>query len=371
MRLQVSFITQVLAVIVPFAAAACSSSDAGTPSQPQPQCGDPGVVCDDAAIDAANDSTDPQDGASEAAITPDAAPEANAPDAAQEAGPAPALDCSKIVSGLNDGFSIDGVNRAFLLDVPADAATAGPLPVVFNWHGLGDSAQNMRQLLSAQVNGPNYKFILVTPEDSAFKVSALGMSVVVDWDAFNADDANREVRLYDEVLSCLQTKYTVDAERVHCAGFSMGSIVCDMLGTLRGGALASVATYSGGYLNDPQNQDPMMSYVVNWPEYTVTNPYAQLFLHGGPTDTYSIGGYITIHFDQYAVHDSTYLGGKGHDNVLCNHGQGHSAPAGFAPANVAKFLSDHPRTAQQSPYRAGGLPSTFPAFCEFVAAPTN
>lgn len=360
MSLRILFATRSLALVIPFALMACSSSD----SDGSPATTDQGDAQSEAADDAADEQSVAPDAADEATV-PDAGPEAGSPDGADDA-TASAFDCSKLTTGKNSGLVIDGIERSFLLDVPDDAATAGPLPVVFNWHGLGDTASNMRTLFSGAVNGPDYKFILVTPEDSAYKLSAMGQSFVLDWDAFTADEKNREVRLYDEVLSCLKTKYSVDPDRVHCAGFSIGSIVCDMIGTLRGDTYASSATYSGGYLNDPDNYDAMMAYVVKWPEYTVANRYAQLFLHGGTQDTYPLGGLITIHFDQYAIHDSAYLGSKGHDNVLCNHGKGHTAPAGFSQANLVKFLADHPRTAQQSPYRSAGLPATFPDYCEFV-----
>jgi len=347
-----------LALIVPFALMACSSSesDGGAGAGGNPAQGD-------AQSEAADDAADEQSlaDAAEEAAQPDGSPEA-----AGDAAP-PAFDCSKLTAGLNSGLVIDGIERSIILDVPDDAATAGPLPVVFNWHGLGDTAKNMQSLLSGAVNGPTYKFILVTPEDSAYKLSAMGNSFTLDWDAFNADDSNREVRLYDEVLSCLKTRYSVDADRIHCTGFSIGSIVCDMIGTLRGDTYASTATYSGGYLNDPDNYNSLMASVVKWPEYAITNRYAQMFLHGDAQDTYALGGLITIHFDQYAIHDSAFLAAKGHDNVLCNHGKGHSAPAGFSQTNLVKFFADHPRTAQQSPYRSG-LPATFPDYCQFVTA---
>lgn len=275
-------------------------------------------------------------------------------------------DCSLVKPGTNSNFYVDGVARTFRLMVPSNLGTT-PLPVIFNWHGLGDTEQNMEGLLSGQVNGADFPFILVTPGDNNYAFAGANL----DWDIFQLSETNQEIRFFDEMLACIQKQYSVDDKHIHTVGFSNGAIVCDMIASLRGEKLGSVLTFSGGYYNDTANMDsPLLAGVIKWPDYNVTNKYAQVFLHGGapagtsPGDTYDLGGQYTVPFYKYAINDSAFLNGKGHDTVLCNHGTGHTAPATFPLSLIPKFFADHGKGVEVSPYRAG-LPAAFPSYCQF------
>ena len=326
-----------LALLALFAAA-CGGSDSNQAD---------GAVQDDAA--AQRDATQDDAAQSDAPLQQDAA-----------------LACSGFQAGHNLNLVVDGLARSFYLDLPTGVETGGPYPVVFNWHGLGDTAANMRQLLSGQVNSASYKFILVTPDDSGYQLAGNN----VNWDVFQVDaTTNREARLFDEVLACLKTKYSVDDNRVHSVGFSLGSILTDMLGDVRGDQLASTLTFSGAYFSNSANTATLgiASSFVSWPAPTTTNKYAQVLLYGGTTDQYDLGGVVTVHFDVLATNDQTYLNGLGHDVILCNHGGGHTAPAtGFGPAQVVEFLKDHPKGTVTSPY-ASALPGDFPNYCAYHA----
>jgi poly(3-hydroxybutyrate) depolymerase len=277
--------------------------------------------------------------------------------------------CAALVEGNNTGFLVDGEERSFILNLPTDAETNGPWPVVFNWHGLGDTAASMSLLISSLVDDPAFPFIGVTPEDTNLQI----LTFTLDWDTFQVDPAtNKEVRLFDEVLACLDARFGVDADRVHSTGFSLGGIVTDMLGATRGDRLASTATYSGAYFSNPDNVTALgvLSSQVSWPAPAHGNSYPQMIMHGGAGDTYSMG-VATLHFDQFAANDQLYLNGMGHDVVLCDHGGGHTAPAaGMYPAQVVQFFRDHPRGTSPSPY-AGGLPPDFSTACVPQPAAAN
>jgi hypothetical protein len=112
----------------------------------------------------------------------------------------------------------------------------------------------------------------------------------------------------------------------------------------------------------------MLAMVVNWPDPTHGNPYAQLMLYGGETDTYDAGLFV-LNIGTASVNDSSYLNGMGHDVVLCNHGLGHVAPApDMAGSQLVEFFVDHPRGTAESPYVSDGLPSDFADYCELQPA---
>jgi predicted esterase len=276
------------------------------------------------------------------------------------------VTCETIHAGLNCGFPVGDLTRDFWLDLPAGVEDGGPWPVVFSWHGLGDNAQNFHNLVAGQVNNAAMPFIGVTPEDTNFTLSVpLAGDFPVDWEVFQVNEGNREVALFDTLLECLDERFGVDPERVHSMGFSLGSIVTDMLATLRGEQLASVATYSGIYWNNPANVGTLLGMVVSWPAYAVENRYAQLFLHGGTADLYDMS-VIQLHFDQAAVNDSTMLRGLGHDTILCDHGLGHTVPSGMYADKIVEFFADHPLGTEVSPYNDDGLPGDFADYCAFL-----
>jgi poly(3-hydroxybutyrate) depolymerase len=334
-------------------------------------CGD-----DSAGSDVGNDTPDVADvvdtGAdADADVAPDAADDAAGPDAEADAdaeaeSDVPALTCDDLAEGWNRGLPAGGLSRDFILDLPADVETGGPWPVVFSFHGLGDTADNMRTLLSSAVDNATFPFILVTPEDTDFMLAGL---MSIDWEVGTVTADNREAAMFDAILACLESRWGVDENHVHVVGFSMGGFVADALGTVRGEQLASTITYSGAYGNDSTNLAGlgMLTSFIVWPAYETVNRYAQVLLHGGTTDTYN-AMVATMHFDTFAANDSAFLGGLGHDTFVCNHGGGHTVPvATFGANQIVEFFRDHPLGTVASPY-ASGLPADWPAYCSYVPA---
>ena len=269
------------------------------------------------------------------------------------------LSCD-LVEGLNSDFLVDGEARRFYLALPEGE---GPHPVIFNWHGYTDTAANMHSFLSPYINSETYAFILVTPEDTSLEpLSGL------DWEILTTTTANKEAALFDAIMECLDSEYLVDWDRLHSVGVSAGGIMTDLLGTLRGDVLASVISFSGGYLGNPANANQTMN-MVSWPDFTGSHPYAQLFTHGGVTDTFDLS-VVTIHFDQMAANDVIYLNDRGHDTIICDHGTGHDVPEALRGTAVLEFLRDHPYNVTDSPY-AEGLPESFPDYCEFSEKTTE
>ncbi len=222
-----------------------------------------------------------------------------------------------------------------------------------------------------------HRFILITPEDTNYMV--MGM-MNIDWDVMDIGviDDNIEIKLFDAVLACLESRWGVDENAIHVVGFSMGGFVTDLLGVTRGGQLASIATYSGAYGSNSSNTSAFGSLgsQVNWPDPVHTRLYPQLLLHGGTYDSYN-AGLATLQFDTFATNDVAYLNGLGHDAIICNHdigqysqpGEGHTVPFGanhLEPTDVVTFFKDHPKPIVGSPY-SSGLPAGWPAYCVFSA----
>ena len=289
-------------------------------------------------------------------------------DAGTDGGTADPITCADFAEGWNEGFAVDGLPRGFFLDLPEGVDEGGPWPVVFSWKGIYNDVVEYRGKIAALVDNETMPFIGVTPEDSDYTL--LG-TVLTDWQVEDADpETNREARLFDEILACLDERWGVDPDHVHSIGMSLGAIVTDMLGVVRGDAIASIATYSGAYGSNPALQDDwpsMLASLVSWPALDHDNTYTQLFLYGGDEDVYTWdeGGGAEIPFNLSTPHDVEYLNGLGRDAVLCNHGQGHEIPGDqYDAVNIVAFFAAHPLGTYESPY-ADGLPASFPDTCAF------
>jgi len=340
-----------------------------------------GAACgdgDDAQTDPSGGSTAvaPASGTNEADTAADETTTSGTPDtgATGETSTGAEQDdnCAALAEGLVTDFMVGDTARAFVLNLPDGVEQGGPWAVVFNWHGLGDTAQNMAGLVSPHVNHPDMPFIAVTPEDTDVELAIpLLAGQSMDWDVFNVSArANLEVALFDEVLACLDDRYGVDPMHVHSMGFSLGGVTTDMLVSQRSDRIASVATYSGGYWNNEVNVGGLLGSVVTWPEFDVETQYAQLFMHGGRNDLFDLS-VLQLHFDQYAVADSLFLNERGHDTVICDHGAGHSASApGMGADRFIEFFAAHPHGTTESPY-ASGLPASFADYCAFGGKTTE
>ncbi|HPQ68580.1 MAG TPA: hypothetical protein PKW95_05595 [bacterium] len=265
----------------------------------------------------------------------------------------PPPGCDTLQAGWNTGYTVDGVQRAFYLDLPQGVFDSWPWPVVFNWHGYGDTAANMRTLFSSYINNEYMPFILVTIEDTG---------MLLDWDIFNAmDPNNREIRLFDELLAELDTCYGIDPERVYTTGFSLGSAIACMMGLMRNETVAAVAGCSGGYASNPENVIPYS--ITNWPDMDGVynqNRYVEVRLHGGVLDN------MILPFGQYGHNDIGFLNEHGHDAIDCVHNSIHNMGFMFMnPENFIEFFYDHPRGTVDSPYATDGLPDSFPDICTF------
>jgi len=326
--------------------AACGGDDNNDDSADDDD--DSGIDDDDAVDDDAADDDAADDDAADDDLTDDDTEPAD-DDSADDDDLTPPPGCDTLQDGWNTGFMVDGVARAFYIDLPAGAEESYPWPVVFNWHGFGDTAANMRTLIEGLVDNPDMPFIGITPEDS---------NLLFDWDIMDATDPNnRELRLFDELLAEVDKCWGVDRDRIYTMGFSFGGGICDMLGVLRGDIIASIATCSGVYGSDPENVIPYA--VANWPELTTENKYVEFRLHGGILDN------MILPFGKYGENDKTYLNENGHDYIDCIHPYIHNM--GFlymGPETFIEFFNDHPYGTTTSPY-AEDMPADYPKTCTY------
>lgn len=133
-----------------------------------------------------------------------------------------------------ESLTVGGQAREFRLVVPPGTDGAKPLPLVFVFHGLGDSKENICRYSGFEALAPKKGFIAVFPD-------ALNKR----WNLKPADD-NEDVKYFDALYEHVTTKYNVDLRRVYLTGMSMGGYISNCLASQRSDKVAAIAPHSGG-----------------------------------------------------------------------------------------------------------------------------
>lgn len=259
---------------------------------------------------------------------------------------------------LNAGFRTGSQSRAFYLLVPRDYSPTRRYPVLFSWHWLAGSAQQMIREGQLEEAVNQLGIIAVVPEALS---NDAGLVFGFDWPFIEADGQAAELQFFDDMLACVTRQYSVDPRRIHAAGVSAGGLWLTYLSTTpRVNWLASIASLSGGL----GQMDPFVS--LQWAAQD--NKYAALVLWGGPND------HFVLDFQAASQRYRDNLRCDHHFVVQCVHDAGHAVPplpvpdGGTRFGAIWQFLLDHPygMGPDQSPYLDGGLPSSMPPWCNIV-----
>jgi predicted esterase len=242
--------------------------------------------------------------------------------------------CPDVAVGVNMLSSCEE-DRIFRVFAPDDMETDETLPLIFLWHGLGSDPDALldRSLLAEQVN--ERRFVLVVPSSRALPV---------EWDQLGQGD-NPDLAFFDDMVTCVQTAFPVDTNRIYSTGLSAGGLWTTYLGLRRASVIAAIAPMSGGLIVDYVAPERTLPVLVSW---------------GGIEDIA-----VEQDFNTFALALIEDLQAAGHELVTCNHGQGHEWLPSFNPW-VLQFLFDHTLDGSDPPY-AMGLPEVFPDYCRVAS----
>jgi len=206
-----------------------------------------------------------------------------------------------------EGFAAGGAialtsnGKAREVEVIVPASGASGAPVVFVWHPLGGSAQDMIRWLRLRAWADEVGAVVVVPD-------ALSTNLY-EWGFFG--DPTDDLTLYDDLRTCLVQELAVDPGRFSATGMSAGALWTTYLGMHRGETLATILPFSGG------TPEGIMTYE------SPASPMPVLLFHGGEDDIYA-GGLVDFYDATFAFADS--LVADGHFVVMCDHGMGHTLP---------------------------------------------
>ena len=163
--------------------------------------------------------------------------------------PPPAVDVA------TQTIVVDDVERSYRIAMPHELpATA---PVVFAFHGIGDSPDSMATYSQLDRLASEHGFLLVYP------TGLNAMWAAIDVDPETLDD-NRDVRFFDGILAHIAARHAIDRKRIYLMGMSNGASFVQLLANARPADVAAVVACSGPRprtLNDARRPFPILLIV--------------------------------------------------------------------------------------------------------------
>ncbi len=138
-------------------------------------------------------------------------------------------------------MTMDGVERSWLIHVPAAYDGVTPIPLVVLLHGLGEDSGIIRNFTTSGL-----------PDRASFAIVApLGSGVITRWmwdlgdSSYDLSAANPDIAFIAALLDELEGSLCLDEARLYAAGYSNGAIGVSALGCVLEGRIAAIAAVNG------------------------------------------------------------------------------------------------------------------------------
>ena len=123
---------------------------------------------------------------------------------------------------------VNDLERSYLLHIPPGISNQQSLPMVFAFHGMGNTATVMKKMTDFDDVADQAKFLVVYPTgiDQTWNYGGGGTGAA-------GPGSVDELAFVQEILSDLNTIATIDPKRIYATGFSQGAalvyrLACDM-----------------------------------------------------------------------------------------------------------------------------------------------
>jgi polyhydroxybutyrate depolymerase len=138
-----------------------------------------------------------------------------------------------------DTLTHDGLERVYILYVPASYTGSDSVPLVFSFHGAGGTAQYQMESYDFRPMADSAGFLVAYPQGAP-----VGPGVAV-WnigtDTTRADD----IGFVQAMIDSLSGRYNINRDRVYATGMSMGGFLSIHLAGRLSGEIAAIAAVAG------------------------------------------------------------------------------------------------------------------------------
>jgi polyhydroxybutyrate depolymerase len=235
-------------------------------------------------------------------------------------------------------WTIDGVQRTAIVFAPASTTGAARHPLVFAFHGHGGNAQQTAVLMHLQTVWP--RAVVVYPQGLNTQTPLDPAGIQTGWQFKYGDSNNRDLELFDAMVTTLKQRYRIDSRRIYTTGFSNGAFFSYLLWAQRAKTIAAVSEVAGGL--DPAE--------------TLTTPRALLAVVGKHDTTSPVANQLSSVDQARQADDATGPGlpcgpictfypsssGSATPVETLIHQGGHVYPP-WAPLQIVRFFQAHAR----------------------------
>ena len=146
---------------------------------------------------------------------------------------------------INRTLTHDGLNRDYILYIPAVYDGTTPFPVMFSFHGGGGTSMDFM----------NYTNDMRPIADTAGFIAIYPQAAVDPSDGSNAwlhkaPTNHNDVTFIEAIIDTLNNEFSIDNNRVYACGYSEGGIFSYELGCRLNDKIAGFASVSGSMLTD-------------------------------------------------------------------------------------------------------------------------
>ena len=150
----------------------------------------------------------------------------------------PFLLCSQ--QTIEGSITHDGLEREYVLYIPANYTGSVAVPLLFNFHGSSMSSSRQMSMCDFRPVADEAGFIIVHPQGTR-----LNGSTHWNVDGLTAGSTSDDVGFTEALMDALSESYNIDSTKIFAAGYSNGGYFCFRLACQLRNRIAAIASVGG------------------------------------------------------------------------------------------------------------------------------
>lgn len=156
---------------------------------------------------------------------------------------------------ISTSMTHDGVERDYILYVPASYSGDSPVPLIFNFHGYGSNATEQMFYGDFRPIADTANFIVVHPEGTL-------LNGITHWNVggWTLGSTTDDVGFTEAMIDTITAVYNINSDRIYATGMSNGGFMSFLLACQLSEKIAAIASVTGSMTpeiyNDCNAQHP-------------------------------------------------------------------------------------------------------------------
>jgi polyhydroxybutyrate depolymerase len=168
----------------------------------------------------------------------------------------------------------DGIEREYIVYIPAIYDDSKSTPIVFNFHGGSGYADGFMSTNDMRPIADTANFIAVYPQGAIDPEGG-----TTSW-IHKAPTDHDDIFFVEAIIDALSLEYTIDQSRIYACGYSEGAILSYELGCRLNSKIAAFAAVSGSMLEDYFRND-----IYGWESCSPVHPTGMMLIPGTDDDS--------------------------------------------------------------------------------------